>query len=323
MAETNLAQTVEITGDEVSYDTNVKYLLADRQVLARILKYTLSEFKDMPVNEVMGSIGSDIEVGKMPVDPGMTNMGRIRGENTEDNVPREGKIFFDIRFSAYHRQKEIKILVNVEAQRSSDPDKLGYHIENRMIFYMARMISAQKQTEFYHSEYDSLKKVRSIWICMDSSDDGDSIEEIVLGRKAVFGNADNPYDVDLMKGIIINIRNGKNISESKNMLISMLEKLLSQEDTAEKKKALEKYGMVMTEELEGRMNTVCNLSQVIVQQGREQGIQQGIEQERISAIQRMLKADAAKAQIILFGYTEDEIIKAQAALTMKGEARQQ
>ena len=348
MAETNLSQTVGITGDACSYDTNVKYLLADRQVLARILKYALGEFKDMPIDEIMGCIGDDIEIGTKPVDPGMTNLGRISGANTEDNVPGEGKIFFDIRFSAYHKQNEIKILVNVEAQRSSDPKKLGYHLENRIIFYLARMISAQKQTEFYHSDYDSLKKVRSIWICMDNGEDGDSIEEIALERKAVFGNADAPYDMDLMKGIIVNIRNSDNVKESKNILISMLEKLLSQMDADDKKRDLaEKYGMIMTEELEGRMNTMCNLSQLIVEegmkkgreqgikqgreqgikqgreqgikqgieQGREQGIkqgrEQGIEQERINAIKRMLKADAAKAQIILFGYTEDEIAKAQ------------
>ena len=319
MADTNLAQTVEIVSDASSYDTNVKYLLADRQVLARILKYALSEFKDMLIDEIMECIGDDIEIGDRPLDPGLTNLGRVRGTNTEDNVPGEGKIFFDICFSAYHKSKEIKILVNVEAQRSSDPCKLGYHLENRIIFYMARMISAQKQTEFYHSDYDSLKKVRSIWICMDNGEDGDSIEEIALERRAVFGKAQNPYNVDLMRGIIINIRNGDNINESKNILIAMLEELLSQMNTDDKKRKLaEKYGMIMTQELEGRMNNVCNLSQIIVEKGlklgREQGIEQGVEQERINAVTRMLRADADKAQIILFGYTEDEIAKARKSM---------
>lgn len=133
-----------------------------------------------------------------------------------------------------------------------------------------------------------------------------------MERNAVFGNVHDAYDVDLMKGIIINIRNGDNIKESKNILISMLEKLLSQMNVDDKKQALaKKYGMVMTEELEGRMSNVCNLSQIIVEQGLKQGREQGIEQERINAVIRMLKADADKAQIILFGYTEDEIVKAQ------------
>jgi len=71
----------------------------------------------------------------------------------------------------------MKILINVEAQKFSDPSKLCYHLENRIIFYMSRMVSAQKQTEFNHSNYDDLKRVRSIWICMDNDEDGDSIED--------------------------------------------------------------------------------------------------------------------------------------------------
>ncbi|MCM1182373.1 MAG: hypothetical protein NC337_03250 [Roseburia sp.] len=279
MTETNLAQAVEAADAFSAYDTNVKYLLADKQILARILKYAVSEFAEMSIDEIMGSIGEDIEIGERPVDAGLSNLGRVQGLNTEDNVPGEGKLFYDIRFNAYHKKTEMKILINVEAQKSSDFRKLGYHLENRMIFYMARMISAQKQTEFYQSDYDSLKKVRSIWICMDNKENGDSIEELNLDRRTVFGNRSNSYPVDLMRGIIINIRDGKNRSESGNILISMLERLLSQMDVDEKKRILsEEYGMIMTTELEGRMRVMCNLSENIAAVAAERGIKQGIEQ---------------------------------------------
>ena len=257
MADTNLAQAVEATNDASSYDTNVKFLLADKQILARILKYAVQDFKDMTVMDIMDSIGDDIDIGTKPLDAGLSNMGRVNASSTEDNIPGEGKIFFDIRFTAYHKETEMKFLINLEAQKSSDPGELGYHLENRIIFYLARMISAQKQTEFYHSDYDNLKKVRSIWICMDNSEDGDSIEEINLSRNTVFGNKVNPYDVDLMRGIIINVRSGNNIKDSQNILISMLEKLLSQTSVGEKKRILtEEYGMIMTTELEGRIQTM-------------------------------------------------------------------
>lgn len=228
MEDTNLAQAVEAANASSFYDTNIKFLLADKQILARILKYAISEFKDMATEEIMSSIGEDVEIGTRPLDAGLSNLGRVSTSNTEDTIPGEGKIFFDIRFSAYHKEEKMKFLINLEAQRSSDPGKLGYHLENRIIFYLARMISAQKQTEFYHSEYDNLKKVRSIWLCLDNSADGDSIEEIRLDRNTVFGSRKTPYDVDLMRGIIINVRNGKYIKESQNVLISMLEKLLSE-----------------------------------------------------------------------------------------------
>ncbi|MEZ3462173.1 MAG: hypothetical protein K1W23_08470 [Lachnospiraceae bacterium] len=308
MEDTNLAQAVEAANASSFYDTNIKFLLADKQILARILKYAISEFKDMATEEIMSSIGEDVEIGTRPLDAGLSNLGRVSTSNTEDTIPGEGKIFFDIRFSAYHKEEEMKFLINLEAQRSSDPGKLGYHLENRIIFYLARMISAQKQTEFYHSEYDNLKKVRSIWLCLDNSADGDSIEEIRLDRNTVFGSRKTPYDVDLMRGIIINVRNGKYIKESQNVLISMLEKLLSEMNVEEKKRILtEEYGMIMTTELEGRMQTMCNWSEAIW----EQGIEKGIGKERINAIERMIQAGATKEQILSFGYTEKEFAEVE------------
>lgn len=73
---------------------------------------------------------------------------------TEDNVPRAGIIYYDIRFITYLKEAEIKIMVNIEAQRSSGHSKLRYHLENRIICYFAWMISTQKQTEFFHSDID-------------------------------------------------------------------------------------------------------------------------------------------------------------------------
>ncbi len=323
MADTNLAQAVQATNDASSYDTNVKFLLADKQILARILKYTVQEFKDMTVNDIMNSIGNDIDVGSKPVDVGLSNMGRVNETSTEDNIPGEGKIFYDIRFTAYHKETEMKFLINLEAQKSSDPGKLGYHLENRIIFYLARMISAQKQTEFFHSDYDNLKKVRSIWICFDNEEDGDAIEEINLERKTVFGNRENGYNPDLMKGIIVNVRSRNNSKTSKNVLISMLENLFAQTNVEEKKRILtEEYGMIMTTDLEGRIQTMCNLSENIrdigieecIEKGIERGIEKGIEKERLNALERMIKANFTKEQIISCGYTEEEFAEAESLL---------
>ena len=310
MLETNLAQAVDATNDSGSaYDTNVKYLLADKQILSRILKYTVEEFREMDIEDIIVCIGDDVEIGTRPVDAGLSNLGRVKGTVTEDNIPGEGIIYYDIRFTAYIKETEIKILVNIEAQKSSDHSKLGYHLENRIVFYLARMISAQKQTEFYYSDFDNLKKVRSIWICMDNDETEDSIEEIGLDTKTVFGNRKNSYHTDLMKGIVVNIRNeenrnsGEGIKKSQNELISMLEELLSERNAVEKKRILaDEYGMRMTAELEGRIQIMCNLSENIR------------ERERIDAIERMIKANITREQILSMGYTETEYKKAESAL---------
>lgn len=164
------------------------------------------------------------------------------------------------------------------------------------------MVSAQKQTEFFHSDYDNLCPVRSIWICMNAEYDEDSIEEISLSRKTVLGNKTNSYSTDLMKGVIVNVRNGENLAKSQNSLIALPEELLSGADTAEKKKILStEYGMIMTEELEGRLQTMCNLSQNIVENT--------ILEERIRAIERMIKINLTKEQILSCGYTKKNMEK--------------
>lgn len=51
---------------------------------------------------------------------------------------------------------------------------------------------------------------------------------------------------------------------------------------------------------------MCNLSELVEERAAKR--------ERIEAIRRMLKADAAKEQIISFGYSEEEIEKTENAL---------
>lgn len=60
-------------------------------------------------------------------------------------------------------------------------------IREKPCYYSKQKGRLNGRYEFYHSEYDSLKKVRSIWLCLNNSEDGDSIKEIRLSRNAVFG----------------------------------------------------------------------------------------------------------------------------------------
>ena len=63
---------------------------------------------------------------------------------------------------------------------------------------------------------------------------------------------------------------------------------------------------------------MCNLSENIETRGIEKGIEKGIEEgkkrERIDAIRRIIQAGATKAQIISYGYTEEEFSAAEESL---------
>lgn len=247
--DTNLSKAIDITNDTARYDESVKELLADKQVLARILKYSVEEFAELSLDEIIKSI-SEPDIAGIRVEPGMTNLGKVEKQSEEDFVPGEGKNIYDIRFVAYLGTEMIKFLINVEAQKSTKHYDLGYHLDNRIIFYLSRMISAQKEIEFFNSDYDNIKAVRSIWICMDSNADEDSINRIRFVQE--------------------------NVESSKNYLIAMLEELLKKGDKEKKKKNLSSnFGLIMTEETIRRIDHMCNLSDLIVEQGIEQGIEQG------------------------------------------------
>lgn len=103
---------------------------------------------------------------------------------------------------------------------------------------------------------------------MDNGRKGDSIEEINLERKTVFGGGE----------------------VSQNTLISMLETLLSQMDVEEKKSILEKkYGMIMSVEIEGRMQKMCNLSEGILEEGWTAGRAEGVLQRSQQVILDILE----------------------------------
>ena len=169
----NIADTIDRNSYTAKYDASVKEMLADKQILARILKYSLEEFANEELSDIIDSM-NEPDVSNVRMEPGFTNSEQVMRTVEEDSVIGEGAIYYDIRFSVYHGAELIKMLINIEAQKSTNPTKLGYYIDNRIIFYLGRMVSSQKGVEFQNSNYDDLKAVRSIWICMDSADDGDS-----------------------------------------------------------------------------------------------------------------------------------------------------
>ncbi len=135
-----------------------------------------------------------------------------------------------------------------------------------------------KEVEFVNSDYDNLKAVRSIWICMDTADDEDSINRIHFVQDTIYGKEMKLANLDKVQGVIIRLRKNSNLKESENKLIAMLEDLIMRDDSFSiKKKKLSEYGIIVDLETERRLNTMCNLSEVMIERGLEQGLEQGRE----------------------------------------------
>ena len=83
-----------------------------------------------------------------------------------DNEKYDKRITYDIRFFAVlpRNMEMVRMIINLEAQNDFYP---GYPLIKRDIYCCSRMISAQYGTEFTNSHYEKIKKVYSIWICMN------------------------------------------------------------------------------------------------------------------------------------------------------------
>ena len=150
--------------------------------------------------------------------------------------------------------------------------------------------ATQKEVEFQNSHYDELKAVRSIWICMDSADDEDSINRIRFTQENVFGKKMKLENLDKVQGVVVRLRENENAEISKNVLIAMLEELLKRDSAeAKKKKLKEHYDIIMDVETERRVNTMCNLSEVVLERGMEQGM--------VQVAEKMLKANKPAEEI--------------------------
>ena len=122
-----LARELSLAEGKIQYDNSVKRVLANKRILAWILKYVTEEFAGMSVDEIKTCIGSDIDISEIGVLPGRTNrreMEKIRGEAQEDAVPGEGELSFDM-FAIPMENKEIGEELNQMCNLSDYVEELG------------------------------------------------------------------------------------------------------------------------------------------------------------------------------------------------------
>ena len=173
-----LSRELSYAKEKVRYDTQCKRVLSQKEILAWILKRTVKEFTNMSVLQILPYIEGRPEISSVPVYPGKDRKPsgysgtdrryseKISGMPNEDKIPQEVAIYFDIRFRvSVPEGNNLQMIINIEAQKSFYP---GYEIVTRGIFYCARMISAQSGVEFTSSDYNGIRKVYSIWLCMNA-----------------------------------------------------------------------------------------------------------------------------------------------------------
>jgi len=303
--KTHIANVLEGNQCKDQYDAQVKRILSDKTILSWILKYTTEELKNYPIAIIKSCIEGEPEVGTHRVFPSLApekdTPEAITGMDTVDKVPGEGDVHYDVRFVVYTPDKErIKLIINVEGQKKFDP---GYDIVTRGIFYCARMLSAQKDTEFTGSDYDAIKKVYSIWISMNNPlQVQHTITSYRICEHPLYGMLPVQRRYDLMELVLVCLGTPKTKNKG-NELHGLLDTLLSPDLLPEEKEKIINidYGIETTVELEGGLREMCNLSDLIEERGIAKGIEQGIEQgdrlRLLTLIQKKLARGKSLEQI--------------------------
>ena len=241
--DNEIVYSSKATDQKAQYDASAKRLLGQKIILAHILIRVVEEFKGMDADTVASLIEGEPYISQVPVELGLTNKEtvdartgeRIVGLNTESSEIDEGKIYFDIIFYVRMRDGLAKMIINLEAQKN-EPTK--YFILNRAIFYTARLVSSQKEREFTGSDYNEIKQVYSIWICMNMKEN--SLSHIHMVKDDLLGEQDWKGNLDILNIVMIGLAKEIPPKEEQYELHRLLGTLLSQTMTAEQKLKLMK-----------------------------------------------------------------------------------
>lgn len=264
---TEIANAVNAAGDKAQYDTRVKRLLAQKSILAHILVKTIDEFKGMKPEDVVKYIEGEPSISVVPVEPGLANMEktdatgqRIVGLNTENAEINEGLVRFDIIFYVRMKNGLSQIIVNIEAQKDEPTE---YKILNRAIFYVSRLISSQKERDFVNTNYDDIKQVFSIWICMNMDDN--SLSHIHLTKDEMLKPCNWKGNLDLLNIVLIGITNEIPEHDEKYEMHRLIGALLSSELKEQEKLDIieHEYNIPISQEFREDVSIMCNLSQGI------------------------------------------------------------
>ena len=298
----NLAQEINenIHSEDVdtSEDAYAKKLFKYKKVLAVILQLEVSEFKGCTLQEVVSYISEISDTSE--VSEGIVPREVVRQENSESTVGAEKRTYFDILFEVgipkTEEKRIFRLIVDLEIQKTL---KLPYPIENRGIYYLARKISDQLNYVYEDTaEYRQLKKVVTIWICLNDIPSAlrNSVVKYRMQPVEVKGIADRKRvpSCDLMEMIVIRL--GETVFDEDEEVIKYLYGAFEYQKYPE---YFEKY--ISPEAIDsetGLREELIGMSGIATfnfNSGEAEGIHQGIQQGAdilLEAVQRLRNGES-------------------------------
>ena len=293
-------------------DKACKMVLKSRQVLAFILKEMIPEYQNCSVNDIAEKfMEPETENLNTAVGSVAAFLETVEGNDRECDEAGEATVYYDVRFRTLlpnQCKAQVYLCFDIEAQNSYYP---GYPLEKRVEYYLARMLSSQLAVISKDTNYDTLQKVYSIWICMGTDipkAQKQTITRYFMQKEDIYGCVNIPKEnYDLMTGYVIRLGEG----ETEERLIGMLQTLFTDKLPAEQRlDKLEKvYGIEKTREFKEEVAQMCSYSDYIEARGEKSGIEKGITQG-IEIALKMLRAGKTPEEIMeLTGLTREELDK--------------
>ena len=214
-----------------------------------------------------------------------------KSENTEIN---EGLVRFDIIFYVCMKNGLSQIIVNIEAQKD---EPAGYQILNRAVFYVSRLVSSQKERDFVNTNYDDIKQVFSIWICMNMA--SNSMSHIHLTKDEMLEPYDWKGNMDLLNIVLIGITDELPQHDEKYELHRLIGTLLSSGLKEQEKLDIieHEYNIPVSNEIREDVRVMCNLSTGIEERAEERATKRATEKTSEKFILNMYKKGYTLEQI--------------------------
>lgn len=244
---TELGKSITAAGHDAPYDIQAKRLIGIKDILGHIMADAIPICRDMDPEEAAACIESEVYIGRVPVDPGLTNAviaeqskggrvehagnrrrrnrsgKRIIGLNTENAEINEGAVRHDILFYARLHGEMSRIMINIEIQKEMPT---AYPILNRALYYACRMVSAQNERDYTDGHYGDIQRVYTIWLCMNER--VNSLTHYHLQADHLMGMRKWPGNSDIINMIMIGISRELPEQNEQNRLHRLLNTLLSE-----------------------------------------------------------------------------------------------
>ncbi|MBO7092490.1 MAG: hypothetical protein J6W23_11950 [Victivallales bacterium] len=177
-------------------------------------------------------------------------------------------------------KSQVGVIINMEIQKKFNP---GYNIIKRGIYYACDLIAMEKETVFTDCNYDGLKKVYSIWICLGAPEE--KANQVIRYGMAELCQTDETQGIhqigaayDLMEIMMICLND--RYKEGGGSVIDMLRTLFSMKLTKEQKDKIleEKYSITFTKEKQMKFDEYIEyVKETCLEIGEEKGIKIGEE----------------------------------------------